>query len=129
MHINRLVRMIRVIRATIWIFIGSFMQSCSNSGTCSVSIGDSSIQFREATDQVGLWRIDSIMCEKDTPYDSTKLNEDDYFAGSCGQLGDTDTELFYQFLMGTLCYPEWSNALKAKANITMTSAFDLFTTR
>jgi hypothetical protein len=87
------------------------------------------MQFRESTSQTGMWRIDSIICDANYTYDSSKLNPDDYFSGACSQLGDSDTELFYKFLMGTICYPDYSNILKAKANVTMTSSFDLFTTR
>jgi hypothetical protein len=82
-----------------------------------------------------MWRIDAITCDG-VPFkninpttNETILSADDYFAGSCSNLGDTDVELFYLFQMGIMCYPEHADILKAKANVTMTSEFDLFTTR
>jgi hypothetical protein len=104
-------------------------QSCTNTGTCSISIGNSTIEFLESSSQTGFWRINSIICDYNVTFPSSRLNASDYFVGSCSELGDTDTELYYQFLMGTICYPTYIDALRAKANLTMTSAFDLFTTR
>lgn len=103
------------------------LHSCTAS-ICSVSIGDSVIQFRDSSTQSNMWRIDAILCDG-KPYNSSLLDPMDYFAGSCSSLGDTDVELFYMFQMGSICYNDYTNVLRAKANVTMTSEFDLFTTR
>jgi hypothetical protein len=82
-----------------------------------------------------MWRIDAITCDgkpfnNTNPFNNeTVLQPDDYFAGSCADLGDTDVELFYLFQMGIMCYPQYAQQLRAKANVTMTSELDLFTTR
>jgi len=107
----------------------SVLQSCTNPATCTVSIGDSSMQFSESTSIMGMWRIDWIQCDANYTYNQSLLDPNDYFSGSCGQLGDSDTELYYLFRMGTICYKDYYSVLIAKANVTMTSAFELFTTR
>jgi len=108
---------------------GSLFQSCTNPVTCSVSIGNSTMQFSESTTQIGVWRIDSIQCDTNYTYDSSKLDPNDYFSGACAQLGDSDVELYYLFRMGTMCYNDYDQVLRAKANVTMTSSFELFTAR
>ena len=84
--------------------------------------------FIESDDSPGLWRIESIVCDGKA-YPSSKLDPTDFFSGSCGELGDSDVDAYYQFRMGMICYETYIAQLKAKASVTLTSSFDLFTTR
>ena len=106
------------------------LEGCSStSESCGVRIGDSSISFIEESPAVlGQWYIDSIICEGN-PLKGFQTNATNAINGRCSDLGDTDYDLYWKFRLGMLCYPEYTQFLTAKANVTMVPAFVTFTSR
>ena len=102
----------------------STLSGCASNQKCSVDIGTSSLCFREA-DIPGNWRIDSITC--DGTASEKVLDPEDYFPGACSQLGDTDYDLYYKFMLGTLCYNDYAEDLSVKAKWSMVVDYDHFT--
>ena len=96
---------------------------CTKGPTCSYTLGNSTINF---VDDQGVWNITSIVC------DGTQLNrnftKEDTGFGSCDEMGATDYDRYWMFVMGSLCYPNFSKLLAAKASVAYTTPFFNYTT-
>lgn len=91
---------------------------CTKGPTCSYTLGDSVISF---VDDQGVWNITSIICDG-TPLTRTYTKDDTGF-GSCDEMGSTDYDRHWMFVMGSLCYPNFSKLLVAKGSVAYTTPF------